>query len=101
VFLGASRWPPQIVIRYPAMASYDLDVIASAFTTAGISADVRGRDRALFVYARHAGRAVELSGSDLGIWVEFWDRDQEYPKFDRTIPTQADAIEVARSWLSG
>jgi hypothetical protein len=83
------------------MALYDLDAIASAFVSVGIAADVRGRDSAPFVFASHAGRAVELSGSDIGIWVEFWDRDDASPKFDRTFPAQADAIAVARQWLSG
>jgi hypothetical protein len=83
------------------MESYNLDAIASAFLSVGIAADVRGRDSALFVFASYAGRAVELSGSDTGIWVEFWERDDASPKFDRTFPAQTGAIAVARQWLCG
>src|SRR4051812_18811000 len=64
---GCESPPPVRLIRgYPAMMC-DLDMMVSAFVSAGFVADIRGHDGAPFVFASHDGRAVELSGLDIGI----------------------------------
>ena len=83
------------------MASMDLDVVAAELVGTGIEADVRGRGSAPFIFARYAGRAVEISACEGSVWVEFWERDEESPKFDRTFAEDSEAIATAREWLMG
>jgi hypothetical protein len=79
----------------------DLDAIASGFAASGFVAVVRGSDRASFVYSYCGKRAVELSYSDAGICVEFYERDDESPKFDRTFGERFAAVALAHFWLAG
>ncbi len=82
------------------MAHLDHGAIARTMIAAGVRAEVRGDGAARFVFAEAGERAVEISESDAGVWVEYWDGDDS-PKFDRTFPnTDAVAVDVT-AWLSG
>jgi hypothetical protein len=58
---------------------------------------VRGRDSAGFVYAEHGNRAVEISRSDTGWWVEFW--EDEEVACDVTLVDTDEAVKAAAHWL--
>ena len=67
----------------------------------GVRASVRGEDHARFVFVESTRRAVEISVCDDGIWVEYWDRADESPRFDRTFAEADAAVASARLWLAG
>jgi hypothetical protein len=58
-----------------------------------------GSGPARFLFAERAGRAVELSRSGAGVWVEFWADDPETPAGEHTFGGWGKAVEAAVSWL--
>jgi hypothetical protein len=84
------------------MAHLDHDSLARSLNAAGFRADVRGDGAARFVFAQARERAVEISASDAGIWIEYWDGgDDDGPKFERTFQSADAALTDAKTWLSG
>ena len=82
------------------MVHLDHDALAGALHAAGFRADVRGEGAGRFVFAKVGERCVEISASDAGIWVEYWDGNDS-PKLDRTFANADAAATDAASWLSG
>jgi hypothetical protein len=82
------------------MEHLDHDTIARSVNAAGVRAEVRGDGAARFVFADARERTVEISESDAGVWVEYWDGDDS-PKFDRTFPNADAAMADVKAWLSG
>ena len=82
------------------MEYLDHERVAQSLTAAGYRADVHGEGKSRFVFAENDNRAVEVSASGSGVWVEYWDGD-ERPKFDRTFATVGPAVADAKAWLSG
>lgn len=63
---------------------------------------IRGRDIGAFLFAEHAGRAIEVSTNDGKWWIEMWDRDEdEYAQPVREVTVQSDdeAVQEILSWL--
>ncbi len=60
---------------------------------------IRGEGKAAFIYASTDTRAIELSKTDKGIWVEFWDGSNEPPEFDKTFTSYETAVKAIRDWL--
>jgi hypothetical protein len=83
------------------MVSLDCHVVAGLLRAMGHDADVRGNGAAQFVFASNNGRFAEISASDVGIWVEYWDGDMDAPKFDRTFARADDATVDVQKWLAG
>jgi hypothetical protein len=57
---------------------------------------LRGQGRAAFVFARHKGRALEISESEGKWWLEFWDADPDAdaaPVKELTIQTLQEAVK--------
>ena len=63
--------------------------------------DIRGHGAGQFVFATHQQRAIELSQSSEGIWVECWNDQSDGPVMEATFGTYAEAIVYARTWLQG
>jgi hypothetical protein len=63
-------------------------------------ADIRGNGVGQFIYATNNHRAIEISQSDDGIWVEFWENDIEIPVKEITAFNYEDAIIVSLNWLN-
>ena len=82
------------------MGHFDNHSFARLLNAAGFRAEVRGDDAARFVFAQAGARATEISASDAGVWVEYWDGDDS-PSVDRTFPNADAAIADAKAWLSG
>jgi hypothetical protein len=81
------------------MTPLDHETVVEILCAAGFRADVRGEGAARFVYAESLGRAVEISTSVGGIWVEYWNADDS-PMIDRTFPNPNAAIADVRTFLS-
>jgi hypothetical protein len=65
---------------------------------------LRGQGRARFLFARHSGRAVEISVSEGKWWLEFWDADPEpdaAPVLELTLQSSQEAAQQAADWLNG
>lgn len=60
-------------------------------------AEVRGQNSAAFVFAESGARAVEMSRSAEGWWVEFWENDDAIRV--RTYLSNDDAVLEAHRWL--
>jgi hypothetical protein len=67
----------------------------------GIAAEVciRGDADARFVFALAKSRAIELSKSKTGIWVEFWDASEVSPHHDYTFDSFDSATIAIVRWL--
>ncbi len=64
---------------------------------------LRGQGKASFVFARHNGRAVEISESDDGWWLEFWEagfEEDAAPVKETMLQTTRQAVDEARLWLA-
>jgi len=71
-------------------------------TLRGIADDVsiRGNHAGQFVFATADGRAIELSQSDDGVWVEFWDTDADSPDHESTYDSYESAVDDVSQWLA-
>jgi hypothetical protein len=63
-------------------------------------ADIRGNGVGQFIYATNDHRSIEISQSDEGIWIEFWENDIEIPVKEITVSNYKEAITVSLSWLN-
>jgi hypothetical protein len=64
---------------------------------------LRGHGQARFVFARHKGRALEISESEGDWWVEFWDANPDAdagPVRELTVQTSQAAVKEATDWLA-
>ena len=82
------------------MVHLDHESVAQSLNAAGFRADVRGEGGARFVFAEGNQRAVEISASDTGVWVEYWNGKNDR-EFDRTFANPDAAEADAKAWLSG
>jgi hypothetical protein len=87
-------------LHYLVTVYTDHDTVARSLNAAGFRASVRGEGAARFVFAEAGERSVEISALDDGVWVEYWDGEDE-PTFDRTFATADAATADAKVWLSG
>jgi hypothetical protein len=83
------------------MVHLDHASLARSLNAAGFRARVRGEGAGSFVFAETDERAVEISASDVGVWVEYWNGDDDGPSFDRTFQDADAATADAKAWLSG
>ena len=63
-------------------------------------AEIRGEGAASFVYASTDVRAIELSKTENGIWVEFWEANKEPPEFDKIFLDYPLAVTEIKEWFS-
>jgi hypothetical protein len=83
------------------MIDLDHEMVAESLTAAWFGAKVSGEGAGRFIYAHHNERAVEISRADAGVWVEYWDGDDDYAKFDRTFEDVELGVADPQVWLSG
>jgi hypothetical protein len=62
-----------------------------------MQAQVRGQGSSAFVYAESGARAVDVSRSTEGWWVEFWEGDDAIR--ERTYSSSDEAVLEAHKWL--
>jgi hypothetical protein len=78
---------------------YEHELKEAAFLLNGVAvAAVRGEGAARFIYAVRDNRAIELSRSDAGWWVEFW--ENELVASENTFAAFNEAIAAGKSWLA-
>jgi hypothetical protein len=77
-----------------------LEEAASALGSVATEVSIRGDNAAQFFVATARGRTIELSKSNVGIWVEFWDVNAVMPNHDSTYATYELAARFASEWLS-
>jgi hypothetical protein len=63
-------------------------------------AHIRGNDVGQFIYATNDFRSVEMSQSDEGIWIEFWNNFDENPVDEITVFDYIEAVEISIKWLN-
>ena len=62
--------------------------------------EIRGENEASFIYATSIkGRAIELSKTENGVWIEFWNESKELPEFDKSYPNYEEAVIGIREWF--
>jgi hypothetical protein len=71
---------------------------------AGIVDDVscRGSGASAFLYAEHAGRAIEVSCDSGRWWIEFWDREEDDdapPVHELWATSDDEAYQAIQEWL--
>jgi hypothetical protein len=65
------------------------------------SVEIRGDGVAMFVSATTRQRAVEVSKSAEGVWVEFWIADRDEPVREEAFDSYSEATIAACQWLQG
>lgn len=78
----------------------ELEAIAAALDGIVDELSIRGDGAAQFIFAAANGRAVELSRSDDGVWVEFWNANEDSPHHDTIYNSYALAIRDVSQWLT-
>ncbi len=61
--------------------------------------EIRGSGLGSFVYAHTTERAIELSKTEHGVWVEFWQTGLEPPERDQTFESYDAAASEIRDWF--
>ena len=61
--------------------------------------EIRGSGLSSFVYAHTSDRAIELSKTEHGVWVEFWQTGLEPPEHEQTFDSYDAAASVIRDWF--
>jgi len=77
-----------------------LETVAAALDGIADELSIRGDDAAQFLFAAARGRAIELSKSDAGIWVEFWDGNADSPNHESTFDSYESAVHDVSRWLT-
>jgi hypothetical protein len=66
------------------------------------SVSIRGAGAASFLFAKHLGRAVEISNDDGMWWIEEWelnDDEDSPPCADARVQSLEEAVSLALAWL--
>ncbi len=85
------------------MTDAKLDDLKFELQQRGLSASLRGRGRAAFLFVEHDGKAVEISEHEGRWWVEFWDASEDEdaaPAKDAFFATPGQAVDATTRWLS-
>ncbi len=61
--------------------------------------DICGSRAGQFIYATSDFRSVEISQCVEGVWIEFWNKGDEMPVKEMTVPDYAKAVTVSLNWL--
>ncbi len=64
---------------------------------------LKGQGLSSFLYVVNKGRAVEISESDGGFWLEFWEKSDDEDAAsvkELTVDRCEDAIEATKHWLA-
>ncbi len=77
----------------------ELNAVVKNLKMVASVADVRGEGASSFVFAEANARAIELSSSVDGVWVEYWQGDIETPDHECLFHTYEAATLDARQWL--
>jgi hypothetical protein len=62
--------------------------------------DIRGEGEAQFIYAANEFRSLEVSQCNNGVWIEFWNNDNEIPVKEETVHSYEEAAIVSLNWLN-
>jgi len=84
------------------MPDTNIDDLKFALQQMGLSASLRGRDRAIFLFVEHDGKAVEISDHEGRWWLEFWEASEDEgapPVKDGFFATPDQAVDAATRWL--
>ena len=89
------------LVRGVGIDEYQLQLNAAADRIATAASDVaiRGHGAARFVFATGNGRSIELSTTDNGVWVEYWNDDDGQPDHACLFHTFVAATADAINWL--
>lgn len=80
-----------------------LQTIATLLSSKVDEVSIKGTTAATFIFASHHGRSVEISESEQGWWIEFWqktDEDFPAPAHESTVQTDAEAVRQSIDWLN-
>ena len=61
---------------------------------------IRGTGESRFLYAKSLCAAIEISSSNSGVWVEYWNNTDEASVKDEILYDRRIVLQRARNWLS-
>ncbi len=78
----------------------ELKAVVEFLMSVAPNAEIRGNGASSFLFAQANNRALELSSTADGVWVEYWQGDIEMPDHDCLFPTHYAAMLDAKEWLT-
>ncbi len=62
--------------------------------------EIWGDSAGQFIFANNGVRSLEISQCDEGIWLEFWDGEDESPTHELIVSSYDEATDAAVKWLN-
>lgn len=78
----------------------ELEKVAEQLKDSASLVDIRGDGAAQFIFAVNGSRALEISQSEEGVWIEFWQGEDESPAQGITVSSYDEAVIAAIEWLN-
>jgi hypothetical protein len=75
-----------------------LEVVAEQLKSAADLVNISGSDAAQFIYAKNESRSLEISQCEDGVWIEFWQGNDE-PIKEMTVSSYNEATAISLKWL--
>jgi hypothetical protein len=76
-----------------------LEIIAEQIKSAANLVDIRGSSVSQFIYAKNESRSLEISQFKEGIWIEFWQVDNDEPIKEMAVSCYGEATAISLEWL--
>ena len=79
---------------------YELEKVAEKLSASATLVNIRGDGAAQFIYATNDARSLEISQSEDGVWIEFWQGEDELAIHEVTVSSFDEAVHSSNEWLS-